>query len=49
MEVVKLNAVDIISGKPEFDKTNLPYKTIFCGITVLAKPCPAFSRRKKKF
>lgn len=41
MEIVNLNAVDIISEKPGFNRTNSQYKIIFYAIIVLAKTCPA--------
>lgn len=47
VETVKLNAIDMILGKPSLDRINLQYKTVFYAIVILAKSCPALSRRKK--
>jgi len=46
MELVKIYAVDT-SGKPGFNTKNSQYKIIFYTIIVLAKTCPALSKRNK--
>lgn len=47
VETDKLNVIDMILGKTRLDRINSQYKTVFYAIVILAKSCPALSRRKK--
>lgn len=48
MEMIKLHAADIISGKPGLDRTNSQNKMIFYAIIVLEKNWLELSRSKEK-